>query len=109
MGHLLEKQRSAIQSLLREYAQIPYAHDQLRDELIFDREDDHYLLLTTGWQDGNYVHETILHLTIIDNRIYIQCNNTDQDIVQELRGRGVMKNDIIVSELQAQTPVLIPA
>ncbi len=96
MAKPIERYRQIVQQLLDDYAQIPYAHDDLADETIFDRQADRYLLVTLGWQDRKRIHTTILHLDIRETQVWVQCNNTDQDIVAELVERGVARADIMV-------------
>lgn len=96
MDRTIERYRQIVQQLLNEYAQIPYAHDDLIDETIFDRQTDRYLLVTVGWQGRKRIHTTILHLDIRENQVWVQCNNTDQDIVAELVERGISQADIVM-------------
>jgi hypothetical protein len=96
MARTIERYRQIVQQLLNKYAQIPYAHDDLIDETIFDRQADRYLLVTVGWQGRKRIHTTILHLDIRENQVWVQCNNTDQDIVAELIERGITQEDIVV-------------
>ena len=91
-----EKYREIVQGMLNQYAQIPYAHDDLADETIFDKEADRYLLLTLGWQGQRRVNNVILHIDIQDEQVWIQCNNTDQDIARELVEKGIAVNDVIL-------------
>lgn len=96
MARSVEKYRQIVQQLLTSYSQIPYIHDDLKDETIFDHAADRYLLLTVGWQGRKRVNTVVLHLDIRDGQVWIQCNNTDQDIVEELVERGVDAKDIIL-------------
>lgn len=90
-----EQYEKIIRELLEEYAQIPYLQESLVDETIFDRESGRYLLVTRGWQNGKSVNSIILHLALFGEKVSIQCNNTDQDIVDELIQRGVSSDDIV--------------
>merc|ERR1712020_373821 len=45
-------------------------------EHIFDRERDRYLLVETGWDDGDRIYGTLLHIDIIDNKLWIQKDQT---------------------------------
>ncbi|MEM7533026.1 MAG: XisI protein [Chloroflexota bacterium] len=91
-----EQYRQIVQGMLNQYAQIPYAHDDLADETIFDREADRYLLLTLGWQGQRRINNVILHIDIQDEQVWIQCNNTDQDIASELVEKGIAVSDVIL-------------
>ena len=97
MAGTVASYREIVQQLLTQYAQIPNAHDDLADETIFDQETDRYLLLTFGWQGRKRINVVVLHLDIRDGQIWIQCNNTDQDIVAELIAAGVDAADIVLA------------
>ena len=38
----------------------------------------------------------MIHLDIRDGKVCVQCNNTDQNIVEELVAEGVAREDIIL-------------
>lgn len=106
MARSVEKYRQIVQQLLTYYSQIPYVHDDLKDETIFDQAKDRYLLLTVGWQGRKRINTVVLHLDIRNGQIWIQCNNTDQDIVEALVERGVDAKDIILPSPPAiSTPI----
>ncbi|MFN7118540.1 MAG: XisI protein [Saprospiraceae bacterium] len=86
-----------ITTLLEEYAAIPPSYPTaLRDELIIDTERNHFQLLTVGWEGNEFVHEAIFHLDIIDGKIWIQQNNSEAKLTDELLERGVPKSDIVL-------------
>ncbi len=91
-----ELYQSIVQELLIEYAQIPYLQENLTDETIFDQESGRFLLVTVGWQERTRVNTIVLDLGIVDDRVWIQCNNTDQDIAEELIQRGIPRASIVV-------------
>lgn len=88
--------RQVIKQLLTTYAQIPYIHDDLSDETIFDDESGRYLLVTMGWQGAKRINTIVLHLDLRDDKVWIQCNNTDQNIAQELVELGIAAEDIVL-------------
>lgn len=65
-------------------------------EVIFDRERDRYLLVQVGWLNGHWVYGCLLHLDIINDKIYIQQNNTEVAIAARLVELGVPKHDIVL-------------
>ena len=91
-----ERYEQIVRELLTEYAGIPYLQETLRDEIIFDQESGRYLLVTIGWQNGKRVNTTVLHLDVFDKQVWIQCNNTDQDIAAELIRRGISAAHVII-------------
>ncbi len=44
----IAKYRQQVESILHEYAKIPYAHGNIDIQTIFDHEHDHYLLMLNG-------------------------------------------------------------
>ncbi|GAA6624084.1 hypothetical protein NUACC26_099090 [Scytonema sp. NUACC26] len=65
--------------------------------IYFDVLHDHYQLLRMGWTNSHKrVFNPILHLDIIEGKVWIQENRTDIDIGEELFSRGVPKSDIVL-------------
>jgi hypothetical protein len=89
--------QNIIATLLEEYAAIPPSYPTtLRDELIIDTQRNHFQLLTVGWEKDQFVHEAIFHLDIIDGKVWIQQNNSEAKLTDELMERGVSKSDIVL-------------
>ena len=91
----IEKYRQLIERILTEYARIPYAYGDIRTETVFDREGDHYLLVSLGW-DNRRVHGCLVHIDIIDGKIWVQRDGTEYGIAQELVDAGVPKDQIVL-------------
>ena len=92
----LEGYREIIRRVLTDLASIPYSHGDLRCIPVFDREHDRYMVLTQGWDGKRRVHGVVVHLDIIDGKIWLQCDNTDAVIARELEQAGVPKNHIVL-------------
>jgi len=92
----LTKYRKIVKDLLNEYSQIPQQDSCLNWQLIIDEKNDRYLLLSIGWINQQRVHHCVIHLDIIDGQVWIQANNTDQLIGEELVTAGIDKNDIVL-------------
>lgn len=79
----------------------------VRDELITDTLHNHYQLLTLGWQKQRFFHQTNVHIDIINQKVWVQQNNTEFDIVAELMEKGIPMKDIVLGfiepSLRAQT------
>lgn len=93
----IKKYQAVVLDLLNAYAEIkPINLKAVENLVIADKEKHHYQLIRVGWQDRTFVHDTMLHLNIKDERVWIQCNWTAWDIAQELLDRGIAKNDIVI-------------
>lgn len=92
----IKKYREILQKTLSDYARIPYSHGDISSKTIFDPENDSYLLLTVGWDDIRRVHGVLIHLEIINDKIWIQRDGTEDGIARELENAGVPKEDIVL-------------
>lgn len=69
----------------------------LENHVIADTERHHYQLIYMGWSGVKFVYGLLFHLDIKpDGKIWIQQNNTEMLIGQELVSRGVQKSDIVI-------------
>jgi XisI protein len=64
---------------------------------ILDQERDHYQLLDIGWDEaGKRVFQPIIHIDLLDGKIWIQENAMDVDIAKDLVAAGVEPLDIVL-------------
>lgn len=90
-----QQYRSIVEQLLAEYAAFLHS-DDVQMELIFDREHDRYLLVETGWQEGRRIYGTLLHLDIIEDKVWIQHDGTEEGVALELAQAGIPKDQIVL-------------
>lgn len=88
--------RQLIEPILLEYTRIPYAYGDLRTEAVFDRDQDRYLLVTVGWDSRLRVHTCLVHIDLIDDKVWIQRDNTEAGIARELVAAGIPKDRIVL-------------
>ncbi|MEZ4734234.1 MAG: XisI protein [Caldilineaceae bacterium] len=92
----LEQYRDAIEAAIREYDGIKLAYGDIDLEAVADRVHDHYEVMM-GWDNHERVHASIIHIDIINNKVWIQHDATDVGIANELVARGVPKEDIVLA------------
>ena len=92
----IEQYRSHLKRIFEEYAAILYAHGELVCEAIFDEMKDRYLLVTSGWDRGSYIHFTLVHIDIVGDKLWIRWDRTEDGIAMELVALGVPKEDIVL-------------
>jgi hypothetical protein len=97
MDSLKEKYRQIIQKILEDYAAFLGQEDGIQQELIFDRERDRYLLVETGWHNRKRIYGPFLHLDIIDDKVWIQHDGTEDGIAYELEAAGIPKDHIVLA------------
>lgn len=83
--------------ILTEYASIGKSlTPDVKSQTVIDPANHHYQLLSIGWHNHRFVYAVIFHFDIIDGVVWIQQNNTDILIADELIRRGVAKADIVL-------------
>lgn len=94
----IEQYRQYVLDIYNDYAQIkPVNLQNVDNQLIIDIERNHYQLVSIGWDKKLFSYTVIFHLDIkTDGKIWIQVNNTDRDIAEELEEMGVPKSDIVI-------------
>jgi XisI protein len=92
----LTNYRQAIQELLTDKSQIKSLGAVVESETVFDLSKDRYLLIDLGWNEHQRIYNCLIHLEIISGKIWIQRNQTDVPIVDELIAKAVQKEDIIL-------------
>ena len=92
----LDSYRKIICEVLRSYVDITYANVDLKNRQIFDRETDRYMILSEGWQQQQHLHVCLIYVETIDNKVWIQLDNTEDGIAEELISAGIPKSDIVL-------------
>lgn len=96
MDLLNSNYQEIIEKVLNDYANFLGNDAHVQIELVFDRERDRYLLVETGWENTRRIYGVLLHLDIINDKIWIQHDGTEAGIATELVALGVPKNCIVL-------------
>jgi hypothetical protein len=92
----LDTYRQIIENVLIEYTTIPYAYGDIQTEAIFDRKNDRYVLMNVGWDSGKRVHGSLVHIDIINGKVWIQRDGTEHGVAKELVKAGTPKDHIVL-------------
>ncbi|NOT64291.1 MAG: XisI protein [Acidobacteria bacterium] len=92
----LSHYRAAIKDILKKHAAVPHHYGQITDRVVCDEENDNYLWLSEGWNKDRRVHHCIAHLEIINGKIWIQKDRTEDGIALYLELEGIPKQDIVL-------------
>ncbi len=93
-----KKYERIILQLLEEYAAIrsPF-WPEVDNQIIADTKNHHYQLVRIGWDEKkSHVHYVVFHFDIIGGKVWIQANNTDRKIADELITLGICRDDIVI-------------
>src|SRR5262245_35250771 len=88
--------RQIIEQTLTEIANYIPQDSQSPHKTAFDRHSDSYALIEVGWVDNQRVHQFIIHIEIINGKVWVQADNTDLNVTRELERAGIPKNDIVL-------------
>jgi len=91
-----ENYKIALHNLLQDYSIKP-SHGEIDVEIVIDKEEKHYELMLIGWDGPRRVHGTVMHLDLIDDKIWIQHDGTDRGVAYDLVDAGVPREDIILA------------
>ena len=64
---------------------------------IFDREGGHYLLLDQGWDGFKRIHRTWVHVDLVEDKFWVQQDETQDGIAVQLMAAGVRKERIVLA------------
>jgi hypothetical protein len=88
--------RRIVKELLEEYARYKPSHGDVNTELIIDLDRDHFELMHVGWDGPRRIHGSVIHIDIIEGKIWVQYDGTSRPVVDELVTAGVPAEDIVL-------------
>ena len=90
--------RKIVRDVLTPIAERPYSIPSLTHEAVFDEDRDRYLILTIAPQTNvQRIHHCLIHLDIIDGKIGVQRDGTEDGLAYDLEDAGVPKSDIVLA------------
>ncbi|NJO67413.1 MAG: XisI protein [Leptolyngbyaceae cyanobacterium RM1_405_57] len=92
----LERYRGIIQNFLKDYAEIPIANGEIESYTVFDTIQDHYQVMSVGWDGNRRVYGCVIHLDIKDGKVWLEHNSTEIRVAHELMAMGVEREDIVL-------------
>jgi XisI protein len=65
-------------------------------ECVFDTANNHFLLVEVGWQNDERFYASVIHIDIIEGKLWIQRDATEDGIVDALLDRNIPKDHIVL-------------
>jgi hypothetical protein len=94
---LLTASRELIEKILVEIARVPYAHGDIAIQTVFDRDNDHYLLMLVGRDGVQRVHGCLVHVDLVDGKFWIQRDGTEYGVARFLLDSGIPGDRIVLA------------
>lgn len=111
MDSLKLQYRNIVEKLLQEYIDFLGNDDLAEVKLVLDEKRDRYLLVETGWQNGYRIYGNLIHIEIINNKLWIEHDGTEDGVADELMAAGIPREDIVLAfkmpELQKERSLAI--
>lgn len=92
----VERYREIVRKLIHEYASYKPSHGQIETKAVIDSEREHYEVMHVGWDGPRRIHGSVVHIDIINGKIWIQYDGTSRPVAEALLEAGVPHEDIIL-------------
>lgn len=92
----LAEYRQIVRTFLMEYSKTKPINGEIEVQVLCDTEHDHYQLVDLGWDGHHRIYSCLIHLDIRNGKIWIQRNQTDELIAENLVLMGVAREDIVL-------------
>ena len=90
------RNKKAVRDLVHEYANIRSSYGEINTEEIIDEKKGHYEVMQVGWMGSQRIHGSVIHIDLIDDKIWIQYDGTSPGVALELVEAGVPRESIVL-------------
>jgi XisI protein len=92
----LTQYRDYVQSLMTRYAQADQSEEGVDVKLVMDTVRDHYQWMNVGWVGLKRIYDCYIHIDIIDGKVWLQQNWTEENPAEDLVEMGIPREDIVL-------------
>ena len=93
----LERYRQIIKDTLNEYAAIPFSYGEIKQRVFIDKEENNFFLFNVGWHNRKRIHGCVVHIEIINDKIWIQRDGIEDGITNDFLRAGIPKDKIVLA------------
>jgi len=93
----LSDYRQIVRRAIAEYAPFKPSYGDVEVEMIFDDSRGHYELSWIGWDGWRRVHSCLIHIDILEDKVWIQHDGTENGIAEELVAAGIPRDHIVLA------------
>ena len=97
MDKIINFQKAIVDALNEYKSQYGDYNQDIKNEVLIDNTNQHYQFLWTGWNGDNHIFAVIFHIDIINDKIWIQQDNSEIGFATLLVEKGVPKQDIVLA------------
>lgn len=93
----LTEYRTIVKRILAQHAEHIPSIGAVESATLFDEQSGNYALVDFGWDPTGRVHAVVLHLRLENGKVWIEADNTEDGIADELVEAGVPARDIVLA------------
>jgi hypothetical protein len=93
----LTQYRQIIKDILNRYAAVPFSYGEIQQQVFIDKEENNFFLFNIGWQNKKRIHGCVVHVEIIDDKVWIQQDGIEDGIANDLLAAGIPKDKIVLA------------
>lgn len=98
----LKKYRAIITKILEEQVSLGTSPGRIDDYAVCDEKTDNYLLINVGWHPSGRRQQGVpIHIRLINGKVWLEWDGTDQEIAQQLIDAGIAEDDIVFPSFEA--------
>lgn len=92
----LDQYRDIIEHALTAVTDSPSDEEGVVERTIFDRHSDSYLVIAEGWNGEERTHHCLVHIEIINSKVWIQKDSVEYGIATDLEKAGIPKSEMVL-------------
>ena len=92
----VEQYREAVKKVMRAINDYVSGAPDFQTELVLDDVNGHYELLNIGWHNKRRIHNSVIHIDIRNEKVYVEHDGTDLEVVKDLLEAGIPAKHIVL-------------
>jgi hypothetical protein len=92
----MKEYRAIVKDVVLLYASYKPAYGDIETEAVMDDERGHYEVVRVGWRGDERVHGSVIHLDLVEDKVWVQHDGTNWPVAEELERRGIPRDRIVL-------------
>jgi XisI protein len=92
----VDRYRRIVEQVLMANSRTPPSVGEIQLQTVFDRDNDHYLLVQVGWGRQKRIYGTLAHVDLLGEKAWIQQDGLQEGLANLLREAGIPAEDIVL-------------
>ncbi len=92
----VSRYRNIILQVLRAHTETPSSIGEVQCQMVFDRDNDHYLLVEVGWGSQKRIYGTLAHIDLVGDKVWVQHDGLEEGLASQLHAAGIPAEHIVL-------------